>query len=288
MQALQERRDALSARFAASIGSLDQQVVEYKRDHDDITASIAELETKVSQVRRDLSADHVRAVISRQREVDAVDYDITILAAEKTRLTELSQVRAPFSGKVIYRHPAPGLASGNTPILAISAGTGFTASIRLPRSELDELTAETEPVQIALESPVLHQFFTGRFVRAEPVQFEPEWVIAYLDCSLPPEIIGSLGASADPLRVRLLWHPALASRPGFQIGLLLLGASALCLATGTRNWGWTRRGRRPAVPTTDRFETPHSIKVSPDMPPRSSCGLAQGDRLGAAGVLQGK
>ena len=289
MAALQERRDALSSRFTASTGSLDQQIAENTRDHDGLTASIAELETKLSRVRRDLSADHDRAAISRQREVDAVDYDITILAEEKTRLVELGQVRAPFSGMVIYRHPAPGLASGNTPILVISTGTGFTASIRLPRSELDELASETDPVELALESPVLHQFFTGRFVRTEPVQFEPGWVIAYLDCSLPPEIIGNLGASTDPLRVRLLWHPALALRAGFRIGLLLLGASLLGLAAGIGNRVRSPRIRRPpAAAKTDRFETSHLIKVARDMSTRSNRALMQDDRLGTVAPVQGK
>ena len=284
--ALQERRDALSARFLASIGSLDQQIAENTRDHDDIAASITKLETKNAQVRRDLDADRARAVITRQREVDAVDYDITILSEEKTRLTELSQVRAPFSGKVIYRHPAPGLASGNSPILVISAGTGFTASIRLPRSELDELASEREPVKLALESPVLHQFFVGRFARAEPVPFEPEWVIAYLDCSLPPEIIGHLGASADPLRVRLLWHPALVRQAGFQIGLLLLGASALSLVVGLWKSAQARPGRRPATAEIAHFETSHSIEVSRDDPSRSYRDLMRDDRLNAAEALQ--
>jgi hypothetical protein len=264
MASLQERRDALSARFGANIASLDNQIVEDARDHDGIAASITELDTKLAQVRRDLDADRDRAVVSRQREVDAVDYDITILSAEKTRLTELGQVRAPFAGKIVYRHPAPGLASGNSPILVVSAGTGFTASIRLPRSEVDELAAEMEPVKLSLESPVLHQFFTGRFVRAEPVPFEPERVIAYFDCTLPPEIIGQLGASADPLRVRLLWHPALVLQAGFRVGLLLLAASFLCFAAGIRSSAPAASRRRSAAAETERIEAAYPIKVSRD------------------------
>ena len=247
VDALQGRRNALGARFAASIGSLDQQIAENKRDHDDIRASIAELEARIAAVRRDLDADRARAIVSRRSEVEAVDYDIAILAEEKTRLTELSQVRAPFSGKVIYRNPAPGLASRNTPILVISAGTGFTANIRLPRSELNEVASEREPVKLALESPVLHQFFTGRFLRAELVPFEPDRVIAYFDCRLPPEVIGQLGASADPPRVRLLWHPALTSQAGFQIGFLLLGASAISLLVGIRKSGHASRDTAAAL-----------------------------------------
>jgi hypothetical protein len=232
--ALQARRGALGARFAASVGSLDRQITEAERDHDGITATITELETKLGQVRHDLDFDRDRAVISRRREVEAVDYDISILAEEKKRLTEINQVRSPFSGKVIYRHPAPGLASHGAPVLVISAGTGFTANIRLPRSELPELEPDGDAVTLALESPVLHQFITGRFVRAEPLPLEQDRVIAYFDCSLPPEIISQLGSSAAPTKVKLLWQPALIHQIGFKLGLLLLGLGTLSFAGGMR------------------------------------------------------
>jgi hypothetical protein len=146
---LKERHEALSHRFESNLAGLDQQISDLSADHVRMAATIEEVEGRIDKVRQQLRADHDRAVISRQREVDAVDYDITILAAEKTRLTEIGQVRAPFAGKVVYRHPAPGLASGNSPILAISAGTGFTAAIRLPRVELDDLAAQTDPVQLS-------------------------------------------------------------------------------------------------------------------------------------------
>jgi hypothetical protein len=238
---LKERHEALSRRFESNLASLDHQISELSADHTRMAATIEVLTGRIEKVRQQLRADHDRAVVSRQREVDAVDYDITILAAEKTRLTEIGQVRAPFAGKVVYRHPAPGLASGNSPILAISAGTGFTAAIRLPRGELDELAAQTDPVQLALDSPVLNQFFTGRFVRSEPVPFEPGRVIAYLDCNLPPEIIGDLGNTAEPLRVRLLWRPSLWFQPGFEFGILLLAASGLTLALAARHLAWIPR-----------------------------------------------
>jgi prefoldin subunit 5 len=122
---LKERHAALGRRFESSLASLDRQIGELSADYARMAATIEELDGRIEKVRQKLRADHDRAVVSREREVDAVDYDITILAAEKTRLTEIGQVRVPFAGKVVYRHPAPGLASGNSPILAISAGTGL-------------------------------------------------------------------------------------------------------------------------------------------------------------------
>jgi hypothetical protein len=126
------------------------------------------------------------------------------------------------------------LASENAPILAISAGTGFTAKVRLPANELEELASEGQEVQLALENPILHRFFTGRFVRSEPVPFEPSRVIAYFDCALPPEIVAYLGSTADPVRVRLLWRPSLASQRGFQASLLILAVSISAFAWGAR------------------------------------------------------
>lgn len=261
--ALTERHVALSHRFDSNLASLDRQISELSEDYAQMAATIDDLNRKLDKLRQKLPDDHDRAVFFRQREVDAVGYEIAILAAEKTRLTEIGQVRAPFGGKIVYRNPAPGLASWNSPILAISAGTGFTAAIRLPRSEIRELASETDPVKLALESPVLNQFFTGRFVRSESVPFEPARVIAYLDCNLPPEIIGHLGSTAEPLRVRLLWRPSLLFQPGFQFGILLLAVSSLSLTVAARNMAWTSRHRSllERAMRTARQKLPDRIKA---------------------------
>jgi hypothetical protein len=135
---------------------------------------------------------------------------------------------------VVYRAAAPGLVNDNEPILAISTGMGFTAKIRIPKSELDQLARAKEPLQLALDEPVLHKFFTGRFVRAEPMAFEPDRVIAYIECALPPEIIAFLGKSPKLAQVRLLWRPPLLLQTGFLLGLGLVLAS-IGLATAHLN-----------------------------------------------------
>jgi hypothetical protein len=232
---LKERHAALSSRFESSVSSLDHQISELSADRVQMAATIKDVARKLDIVQQKLRTDHDRAIAARQGEVDAVDYDISILAAEKTRLMEIGEVRAPFAGKVVYRNSAPGLASANSSILAISAGTGFSAAIRLPRRERRELAAQTDPVELALDTPVLNQFFTGRFVRSEPVPFEPDRVIAYFDCNLPPEIIGYLGNAVDPVRVRLLWRPSLWLQPGFEFGIFLVAGSFFWFAMGVRN-----------------------------------------------------
>jgi hypothetical protein len=237
---LKERRQVLERRFGENDRSYHNQIAEIAGDYKIVQAAIAAVETRIASIDSELRQDRMRAVSSRRREAEAVDYDIAVLSAERTRLTEIGQVRAPFSGKVIYRHPAPGLAPENSPILAISIGAGFTAKIRLPARELEELRASRDAVQLALENPLLHNFFMGRFVRAEAVPFEPNRIIAYFDCSLPAEIIDYLGRTAEPVRARLLWRPSLINQPGFQISLFLLAASVLALAAAAGRSGVRR------------------------------------------------
>jgi hypothetical protein len=238
---LKERRQVLERQFGENNRSYRSQIAEIAGDYTMVQAAIGAVETQIASIDSELRQDRVRAMSSRRQEAEAVDYDIAVLSAERTRLTEIGQVRAPFPGRIIYRHPAPGLAPENSPILAISSGAGFTAKIRLPTRELEELRGGGDAVQLALENPLLHNFFMGRFVRSETVPFEPTRIIAYFDCSLPPEIIDYLGRSAEPVRARLLWRPSLINQLGFQISLFLLAASVLALTAAAGRSG----ARRP-------------------------------------------
>src|SRR6202043_1335463 len=85
---LNERHEALSHRFESNLASLDRQVSELSADYTRMAATIEELEGRIEKVRQQLRADHDRAVVSRQSEVNAVEYYITIFAAEKLRLRE--------------------------------------------------------------------------------------------------------------------------------------------------------------------------------------------------------
>src|SRR5215208_2217691 len=216
-KALQRHLDALKADFFAVQNNLS-----------DVSARLAEAEARVD-------ADRARARRAVAGEVEASEHEIAVLAAEKDRLVEAFQVRAPFSGHVVYRAAAPGLVKDDEPILAISGGMGFTAKIRMPRGELDQLESTRQSLQLALDEPVLHKFFTGRFVRAEPVPFEPDRVIAHIDSALPPETIAFLAETPKLAQVRLLWRPSLLSQRGFQIGLILLAAGFLVITRRLRS-----------------------------------------------------
>ena len=109
---------------------------------------------------------------------------------------------------------------------------------------MEELASQEQPVQLALENPVLHHFFTGTFMRSEPVSFEPDRVIAVLKCTLPPEVIAYLGSTNDPVRVRLLWRPVLTGQPTFLLSLLTFAASFAVLTTAIRR---TRKVRAAGI-----------------------------------------
>jgi hypothetical protein len=58
-------------------------------------------------------------------------------------------------------------------------------------------------------------------------------VIAEFDSDLPSEAIAYLGASSEPLRVRLLWRPSLLQQPGFQVCLALLALGVILMVVGS-------------------------------------------------------
>src|SRR5215203_4263490 len=228
------RLEALSQQFRTDDKALQRHLDALKADFFAVQNNLSDVSARLAEAEARVDADRARARRAVAGEVEAAEHEIAVLAAEKDRLLEAFQVRAPFSGHVVYRATAPGLVNDNQPILAISTGMGFTARIRMPKGELDQLERATRPLQLALDEPVLHKFFTGRFVRAEPMAFEPDRVIAYIKCALPTEIIAFLRKSSKLAHVRLLWRPPLLLQTGFLLGLGLVLAS-IGLATAHLN-----------------------------------------------------
>nr|WP_237182728.1 HlyD family secretion protein [Roseomonas marmotae] len=132
----------------------------------------------------------------------------------------VTQVKAPFSGEVVYRHPAPGFAPENTPVLALSAGSGFIARIWVPTEEIDSIKAAGK-VQLALEQPILNKFFQGEFRRFEEAPYEKNRVIAVFDVKLPLEAITLLAGAGNPVQAKLLWRPDLMASYPFRGSLVL-------------------------------------------------------------------
>ncbi|MFC1459393.1 diguanylate cyclase [Microvirga arabica] len=235
LSSLRARSQALEERFRQSDIALGQQLVQIDENAIKFSASLESYKAQLTESERLLDEDRARARALVEREIEAADLETSIAAAEKERSIETTQLKAPFSGHIVFRHPTPGLAADGAPVLALSSGTGFLARIRLPRAEADELASDSQPVPLMLDSPVLRDVISAKFVRFEPVPLMKDQVAAFFDCTLPADVIASLGNSAEPVKVRLLWKPSLLRNTGAQASaaVALLGVLGL-LFSGTR------------------------------------------------------
>jgi diguanylate cyclase (GGDEF)-like protein len=235
LSSLRVRSQALEERFRQTDIALGQQLAQIGENTIKFSASLESYEAQLAGSERLLDEDRARARALVEREIEAADLETSIAAAEKERSIETTQLRAPFSGHVVFRHPTPGLAADGAPVLALSSGTGFLAHIRLPRAEADELASDRQPVPLMLDHPVLRNVISAKFVRFEPMPHMQDQVTAFFDCTLPADIIASLGNSAEPVKVRLLWKPSLLRNTGAQASaaVAFLGVFGL-LFSGTR------------------------------------------------------
>jgi hypothetical protein len=252
---LQSRLRSLEDRYNASDVRFSEQLHDIEDDITKLGTSIKVDEAQLVEIQGLLLADRSRAKAAVEREVEAARIETSIATAEKERFINTTQIKSPFSGHIVFRHPTPELAAEGAPVLALSAGPGFIAQIRMPRAEVAQLASSRWPVPLALEHPILHKIITGHFIRAEPLPSEDDQAIAFFECGLPSEVVAGLGNSAERVQVRLLWNPSLVSNIEFQ-------ASAMLAAIGVCGFVFSfSRGRR--VKSLDR---PEGL-VSPVVPP---------------------
>ncbi len=229
LSSLTSRLQSLEERYNASDAASRQQLAQIDESLARISRSVEASKRQLASTERLLVEDRTRAKAEIERETEAAELEAAIAAAEKERSIATTQIKAPFGGHVVFRHPAPELAAEGSPVLAISAATGFIARIRLPQAEADQLFSVGDPLPLALKHPVLHNIIPGRFVRIEPLLLENSQVIAVFECTLPPEVVAGLGTSAEPVRVRLLWKPSLLVNPEFQASGVLAALGVLGL-----------------------------------------------------------
>jgi len=220
---LQSRLHSLEEMYNASDAKLSEQLHDIEDDLAKLGASIKSDETQLSVI--------------LERETEAARIESSIAAAETEGFLDKTQMKAPFSGRIVFRHPAPELAAEGAPVLALSSGLGFLAEVRMPLAEIDQLASSPSPVPLALEHPVLHKMITGYFIRAEPLPLEDGQAIAYFECRLPPEVVAGLGNASERVRVRLLWKPSLLSNIKFQASAVLAAFGVFCLMFRySRSW----------------------------------------------------
>jgi diguanylate cyclase (GGDEF)-like protein len=276
LSSLTSRLRSLEERYNASDAASRQQLAQIDESLARISRSVEANKRQLASTERLLVEDRTRAKAVIERETEAAELEAAIAAAEKERSIDITQIKAPFGGHVVFRHPAPELAAEGSPVLAISAATGFIARIRLPQAEADQLVSLGDPLPLALEHPALHNIIPGRFVRVEPLLLENSQVIALFECTLPPEVVAGLGTSAEPVRVRLLWKPSLLMNREFQASCALaaLGVVGLMFSGYRGQQGTTLgqavdRGTRgaldddsSAVPAASSMETADQTYVT--------------------------
>ncbi|WP_230530680.1 diguanylate cyclase [Microvirga roseola] len=261
LSSLKSRSEALEDQFRRSDAALAQQLVQIGENNARFSASLEEYKAQLAETERLLNDDRARARALVAREIEAADLETSIAAAEKDRAIETTQLKAPFSGHVVFRHPTPGLAADGAPVLALSSGTGFLARVRLTRAEADKLAAHGQPVPLMLDHSVLRNVITATFVRVDPVPLVKDQVIALLECTLPAEVVAGLGNSNEPIKVRLLWRPSLLENTGAQASAAL---ALFGLLGGMFSGSRARQEAQPDVVSEAPSSTADQVKAGDD------------------------
>lgn len=229
LASLRTRLQAMQERYRSSDTELEAQRTEISQKAETVAQSVRTYRGQMAEMASLLTEDRRRALVAAGREVEVAALETSIVAAETSRSIEEIRVRAPFEGQVVFRHPAPELAAVGAPVLALSDGPGFLARISLPRSEIDELAAYQGSVALTIRDAILSKVITARFLRAEPLPDQEGRAIALFECTLPADVVGNLGAASAPIKVQLLWRPALLRTGGFQLGLSAIALGILGL-----------------------------------------------------------
>ncbi|KAA2211327.1 HlyD family efflux transporter periplasmic adaptor subunit [Teichococcus oryzae] len=234
LRSLADYRRALDESYGRALDSLANQLIKLDSDlaaKQQIAAKLVEL---LGANQKAVAEDRRRAAMETAREREAAEHELEALRAERASMLAVTQVKAPFAGEVVYRHPAPGFAPENTPVLALSAGSGFVARIWVPSQDINGIKAAGK-VQFALEQPILNKFFEGEFRTFEEAPYEKNRVIAVFDVKLPLEAITLLASAGNPVQAHLLWRPDLMASYPFRGSLILAAVGCVGMfASGLR------------------------------------------------------
>jgi hypothetical protein len=246
---LADYRQVLDESYGRALGSLANQLAKLDSDLAEKQQTAADLVEQMAANEEAVVKDRQRAVQETAREREAAVHELEALRAERASMLAVTQVKAPFAGEVVYRHPSPGFAPENTPVLALSAGSGFVARIWVPTQEIEAIKVAGK-VQLALEQPILNKFFQGEFRTFEEAPYEKNRVIAVFDVKLPLEAITLLASAGNPVQAKLLWRPdPMASYP-FRGSLVLATVGCIGMfASGLR------RRAADELPTVVQLET---------------------------------
>jgi len=249
-----ERRLAqIDQRYRISSEAFQKQLASIAGQMNKADETVAALQNEIVEVEKSIVDDRYRAKEYTAREIEAAIHQLDALFAEKQKNLSVTQIKAPFSGQVVYRHPSPGLAGDNVPVLAISSGSGFIARVWMPRDEVTEV-AHAGEVLFRLDNVVLRKFFVGQFRKAEEAPHEKR-MIAHFDARIPIEAISELGARSEPLRVYLVWRPSLLHSVWFRSALVIVLVGLMLMSLASLTAHVRTRGNRRAAFEGAAYET---------------------------------
>lgn len=184
-------------------------------------------EERCEELEQLLYAETKKAQMRRNGELATLDIKIkqadALLAAKRNKL----EVRAPFAGQVVYRHPSPGAALTHGPVLVMSPPEGLRFHFRLDDSQVEALrSAGIVTVELEETSNSIEQRFPGRFLTATALTRDPGMSLVDLECHAPPETVAAL-ADDKPIKARFSWRPPMMNMWPFPVALILLGLGIL-------------------------------------------------------------
>jgi hypothetical protein len=234
----ERRLAALESRYSAALATLALQRMRLNEDLTREGENVAALRLELVKVEEAIQADQYRAGAAMREDMVAARHHLAALETDRRRAVEATQVRSPIAGRVIYRHSAPGLVSEGAPILAVSAGSGFVATVRLSEADAHAV-AEAGSVRFTTSQPLLTRFFTGEYRDQTPVSDGRDEVLVRFSVNLPPDAIMMLAASGTTaISAALQWRPPIIHNTSFRAALAAITIGLIILA-------WSSLGRQP-------------------------------------------
>jgi len=229
ISALERRRQVAKGRLE----ELEKLASDQGADVKDVMAAMRKdlkaNEERCEELEQQLYTETKKSQMRRNAELAALDTKIkqaeALLASKRNKL----EVRAPFSGQVVYRHPSPGAALNHGPIQVMCPPEGLLFHFRIDDSQVDALrSAGLVMVELEETSNSVEQRFPGKFLRATPLARDPGMSLVDLECHAPPETVAAL-ADDKPIKARFSWRPPMMNMWPFPASLVLIGLGILGL-----------------------------------------------------------
>ena len=204
-----------------------------------------------AELAKQLVAETEVALQRRQGELKSLDNKIAQSEVALQAKHNKIELKAPYDGQVIFRHPSPGLNHG--PVLVFSRPEGLRLRFRLPEGQVEALrNAGNVTVELEETANTVEQRFPGKFLQATTLTREPGMALVELECQAPPETVASL-AEGKPIKARFSWRPPLLNLWPFPVSVILIGLGLFgFIVSNLSGWrpGWGT-ATKPVAPVDE-------------------------------------